>query len=88
MNTRTLRYTVEFKRPFKLPHVEGTQPPGIYQVEIEEERIDSMIVDAFRRLATRLYLMADPKMPGVREEVVVNPDDLAAALARDQASAR
>jgi hypothetical protein len=42
------------------------------------------MVDAFRRVATRMYLMADPRSPGVREEVVVDPDDLAAALARDQ----
>ncbi|MHB1204177.1 MAG: hypothetical protein ACYCZX_01310 [Rhodospirillaceae bacterium] len=87
MITRTLRSSVEFKRPFKLPHIDGLQPPGIYQVETEEERLDSMTVDAFRRLATRLYLMADPRTPGVREEVVVNPDDLDAALARDRAGA-
>ena len=87
MITRTLRSVVAFKRPFKLPQVEGVQPPGVYQVETDEEHIDSVTVDAFRRLATRLYLMADPKAPGVREEVVVDPDDLKAALARDQAGA-
>jgi hypothetical protein len=86
MITRTLKTSIEFKRPFTLPHVEGVHAPGVYQVETEEERLDSVTVDAFRRLATRLYLMADPKTPGVREEVVVNPDDLAAALAKDQAA--
>jgi hypothetical protein len=76
MNTRTLRSSVEFKRvefkrPFTLPHVEGTHAPGIYQVETEEERIDSVSVDAYRRLATRLYLQADPRTPGVREPACV-----------------
>ena len=85
MTTRTLKTSVEFKRPFKLPRVEGVHPAGIYQVETEEERLDSVTVDAYRRLATRLYLPADPKTPGVREEVIVNPDELAAALAADKA---
>jgi hypothetical protein len=53
MNTRTLRSSVGFKRPFK------------------EERIDSVSVDAYRRLATRLYLQADPRTPGVREPACV-----------------
>lgn len=85
MSTRTTQSSVKFTRPFSLSSVEGEQPAGTYQVETDEEQIEGLSFDAFRRTTTFLYLPADPA-PGVTRQVVqVDPKELAAALAADTA---
>jgi hypothetical protein len=83
MITRTVTHFVEFKRPFLLPGIGRLQPPGRYRVESDEEQIDSHTVTAFRRIATRFYAAPENSTPGVQEEVLITPEELTAALARD-----
>jgi hypothetical protein len=83
MSTRTVLSSVKFNRPFALSSVEGVQPAGTYQVETDEEQIEGLSFDAFRRTTTFLYLPADPPRGVVRHVVQVDPRELAAALAAD-----
>ena len=50
--TRVTNKTVVFSRPFVLNEADGEQPPGIYTVETEEERLDVMSISAYRRVST------------------------------------
>src|SRR5581483_9736876 len=82
MITRTLTQIVEFKRPFLLPSIGRPQPPGRYRVETDEELIDTHTATAYRRVATRFYVAPENSAPGVREEALIAPEELAAALVR------
>jgi hypothetical protein len=83
MITRTIRTIVEFKRPFFLATAGRTQPAGRYRVETDEASIDGFSLLAYRRTATRIYLAVDGAHPGVSEEILVEPHELAAALLHD-----
>lgn len=83
---RTTHTAVTFRRPFTLSSVEGPQPAGTYRLETEEEQIEGLSFNAFRRLAMTLHLPADPLPGGTRQVVQVDPAELAAALATDAAS--
>ena len=82
-DTRLQTRIVHFHRPFTLPQVDGVLPPGSYSVDEEHERIDSVSVAAFRRVATVLHLRTTP---GLRESIEVDGTALDAALLRDAAS--
>jgi hypothetical protein len=75
---RTTRSHVTFTQPFRLDGVEGTQPPGTYTVETEEELLQSVSFPVWQRLATVILL---PR----RAAAAVDPAHLAAALALDSA---
>lgn len=83
MSTRTIHTTVTFRKAFSLSSVEGLQPPGTYRLETDEEQIEGLSFNAFRRLTMTLHLPATPA-PGVTRHVVqVDPQELAEALAAD-----
>ena len=84
--TRTTRTSVHFARPFVLAGVDGEQPPGTYEVETDEERLDGLSFPVYRRVETRICLPWQTMGAAGNQIVVVNPDDLAAALARDAAA--
>ena len=79
MILRTTVTHATFRRAFKLPDVRDAYPPGIYVVETEEERLETLSFVAFRRVATRLHLTKS----GVLEVLPIDPRHLADALARD-----
>jgi hypothetical protein len=83
MTTRTVTTFCEFKHAFLLPSIGRPQPPGRYRVDTDEELIDSHTVTAYRRVATRFYVAPENSAPGVREEVLITPEELDSALARD-----
>ena len=56
MTIRTTRKTVTFARPFSLGGVDGVQPPGSYDIDTDEEQIDSLTHLAWRRVATTIQL--------------------------------
>ena len=82
MMTRTSSTTVVFQRPFVLAGFETMQPAGSYIVETEEEQVDSLLVNAWRRVATTMRL---PQPGGAIEYHAVDPDALQEALIRDGA---
>jgi hypothetical protein len=79
MTIRTTKSRVTFKAPFSLSGIDGVQPPGSYDVETDEEVIEGNQHTVYRRVATILYLTTR----AVTLSCAIDPDDLAAALARD-----
>jgi hypothetical protein len=80
MKTRTTSRTVIFAQPFVVNEADGEQLPGIYTVETEEESLDFVSCSAYRLVST---VMQGHGSNGVTEYTRVDPDALAAALARD-----
>ena len=86
MTTRTTKSTVIFTRPFNLSGFDGAQPAGSYSVETDEELLEGMSFPAYRRMATMMQLDASSRgSAGILLVAVINPDELAAALAVDAA---
>jgi hypothetical protein len=79
METRTIRTSVTFVRPFVLPGVDGLQPAGTYDVDTDEESIDDVSFLAWRRVATMIHLRKD----GATQVHTIDPLTLAASLLRD-----
>jgi len=79
MLTRTSHLQVTFRRPFRLAGMDAVAPAGIYKFDLEEERLDTLTVEAWRQTAVVLQIAA----AGVTEHVTVDPQDLREALERD-----
>jgi len=83
MATRTTHATVTFRRPFTLSSLDGPQPAGTYRLETDEEQIEGLSFNAFRRTSVMLHLPANAA-PGVTRQVVpVDPQEFADALLAD-----
>jgi len=79
MDIRSTSSQVIFRRPFRLEGVEGLQPAGSYTLTVEEERLDTLSVESWRRTAATLYV----PQGGAIDHAAISMDDLQAALARD-----
>lgn len=80
MSVRTTIRSVTFHRPFMITGVDREQPAGTYVLETDEEPIESLSFVAYRRIASRIRLSADPARPGIVETVDVTPAEIDAAL--------
>lgn len=85
MKVRTSQRTVAFRRPFLLEGLGEELPAGSYCVETEEELVEGISYAAFRRTATVLLLPAESD-GGLCRALSIGPQDLDAALERDQLS--
>ena len=83
MTIRLSNAVVNFERPFILDGFGTVQPAGSYTIEIEEEKLDAVLPESWRRLGTSIQLIRD----GRTEYVSVDPYALTAALERDNAQA-
>lgn len=81
MTTRTTSKTVTFRRPFVLKDFPSLLPAGAYVVDTEEEELDSMLCQGWRRVSTTMRVRID----GAIEARPVDPDALHEALMRDGA---
>ena len=79
MTSRTTRKTVTFRHPFVLSGVDGTQPPGAYVVDTDEETLDSLSILGYRRIATFIRVHRD----GNTQVFPIDPVELDMALMRD-----
>ena len=79
MDTRATRTLVTFRRPFTLSALGGMQPAGSYTVRTEEERLDTLTVDAWRQNGCIIVL----RRGGTEDHVAIDPQELRDALARD-----
>lgn len=86
MTVRTTRASVTFVNPFTLGDFDEVLPPGVYEVETDEELLDGLSFQAFRRTATLFHLTARFGHPRLSRTLTIDPNDLAAALGRDAAS--
>jgi hypothetical protein len=83
MTERTIHTSLLFRRAFKISGFDAPLPAGTYAVATDERLINGVGTVAYQRVATRLQLPANPLTPGLSEEAVVDPADLAAAHAKD-----
>lgn len=83
--TRTTSKTVIFAQPFVVNETDGEQLPGVYTVETEEVSLDFTRLDAYRRVS---MVMHCHDSNGMRRYMNVDPNALAAALARDVRTAQ
>jgi len=79
---RTTRTQVTFTAPFSLPELDVPCPPGIYDVETDEEIVEGIERTAYLRVATLLYV----RRGATTQVVTIEPKGLEAALALDAKS--
>lgn len=87
MTIRTSEKTVTFRNPFVLGGFDEVLPAGAYSVETDEELLEGISFPAYRRILTVIHLHAEPNTPGLTRTLTIDPNELDAALQRDQASA-
>lgn len=81
MAQRTTRSSVSFDAPFRLMGYDDPFPAGTYDVDTEEEIVEGNERTVYLRVATVLCVRTTGKM----QLLTVDPSDLSAALASDQA---
>jgi len=86
MTVRTTKKTVTFVKSFKLGDFEEVLPPGTYNVETDEELIEGLSFQAYRRILTLIHLPAKSRNPRLSRTLTIDPNELDAALKRDAAS--
>jgi len=79
MDTRSTSSQITFRQPFRLNGIEGLQPAGSYTLTVEEERLDTLSIDAWRQTSATLYV----PQGGAIDYVAISMEDLQAALRRD-----
>ncbi len=72
MITRITATVVTFRHPFTLERFGDVLPPGSYDVDIEEEKLDTVSVAAWKRISTTIQL----KRSGTIEYMSIDPDAL------------
>ncbi len=87
MTIRTSKKTVTFMRPFVLGGFDELLPAGDYSVETDEQLLEDISFPVYRRLLTLIHLQAKPGRPGLVRTLTIDPNELDAALKRDQAPA-
>ena len=87
MTIRTSKKTVTFRKPFVLGGFDEVLPAGTYSVETDEELLEGISFPAYRRILTVIHLHAKSDNPGLTRTLTIDPNELDAALKRDQAPA-
>jgi len=88
MTIRTSVKNVTFNKPFVLKGLDEVLPAGVYTVETDEERLDSVSFPAYRRIATVIHLHATSDNPHLTRTLTIDPNELDAALKCDQQALR
>ncbi len=83
MNMRSTRSTVTFSNPFTLSGYSGELPAGDYEVLVEEELLQGLSFEAYRRTATYLTVRGRGSHAGRSELRAISDRDLREALGRD-----
>lgn len=86
MNMRSTRSTVTFSNPFTLSGYPGELPAGDYEVLVEEELLQGLSFEAYRRTATYLTVRGRGRHAGRSELRATSDSDLKGALSRDAAT--
>ena len=86
MAIRTTKTTVTFAQPFVLGDFDEVLPPGTYNVETDEELLEGLSFHAYRRILTLIHLPKKSGHPGLSRTLTIDPNELDAALKRDEAS--
>jgi hypothetical protein len=84
MTMRSTRSTVTFSNPFTLPGYPGDLPAGEYELLVEEELLQGLSFEAYRRTATYLTVRGRGRHAGRSELRAISDSGLKEALIRDQ----
>lgn len=84
MNMRTTRSKVTFLNPFTLPGYPRDLPPGDYEILVEEELLQGLSFEAYRRTATYLTVRGRGGHAGRTEFRAISDSELKEALSRDR----
>jgi len=87
MTIRTSKKIATFRRPFVLDGFDEVLPAGAYVVETDEKLLEGVSFPAYQRTSTLIHLHAKSGNPRVTQMLTIDPNDLKAALKRDQAPA-
>jgi hypothetical protein len=79
MTIRSRREVVVFKHPFQIRGVDRLLPAGDYEVITDEETIDGLSFEAFRRIATMIIVPKEGARGLATEMVSIGSVDLADA---------
>jgi hypothetical protein len=87
MEERTTRTSVTFSHPFSLTGTEGSQPAGVYRIEVVEVLLDNApyLTPAYRRISTTIELPAVGASSLQRQLSAIDHRELEAALKKDAA---
>lgn len=83
MTMRSTRSTVTFSSQFTLPGYAGELPAGAYEVIVEEELLQGLSFEAYRRTATYITVRGTGAHAGRSELCATTEGDLREALRRD-----
>lgn len=83
MNTRSSRTTVTFSNAFALSGYPGELPAGDYEVVMEEELLQGLSFEAWRRTATYLLVQGQGRRAGRTEMRSTTEKVLNEALSSD-----
>jgi hypothetical protein len=75
---------VIFEHPFRLAGIGRLLPPGGYKVVADSELIDGMFYPTYRRISTMMLVPKQSSQTSY-QAVIIDPLDLASAMARDTA---
>lgn len=84
MNTRSTRSTVTFAHAFHIAGYDDELPAGTYDVVVDEDLLQGLSFEAYRRSGTYLMIGGQAGGRGPAEMRPIDPRDLEAALVRDQ----
>jgi len=80
MPLRTIKQTIVFRRPFRLPGVEQVLDAGAYRCEMDEETIDGLSFTAYRRVGEYIFLHRTSGSPGGGRMILLQPGAIAGAV--------
>ena len=84
MHSRTTRSAVTSAHHFRIAGYEDDLPAGEYQVDVDEELLEGLSFEAYRRTGTYLLVGSRAGGRGSAEMRPVDPRALEAALVRDR----
>lgn len=86
MLTRSTRSMVTFSNDFMIGDSQRELPPGTYEIIVEEDLIQGISFEAYRRTATYLMIRGRGSNAGQTTMQVITQEDLEHAIACDRAS--
>ena len=85
MLTRSTRSMVMFANDFTIGDSQRELPPGTYEILVEEELLQGLSFEAYRRTATYLMVQGRGSNAGQTTMRVITQEDLEHAIACDRA---
>jgi len=86
MTVRTIKSSVTFVKSFTLGDFDEVLPSGTYEVESDEELLEGLSFDAYRRIRVLIHLPAKSRCSGFSQTLTIDPNAWDAAIERDGAS--